>query len=201
MLTHSITSFRQERIFEASKVRLCEAICWKSHRPDMRPKESSRLSFRDWGRIMSRGRRKGAFCTAHQGKLRRTLGGGCEQCKTDFSSRRECSKVFETHARRKKRFLSFLSSWFSLFFLSPFSSFFSFAPFPGSLSSRAAFRVFGRALNWAPFKTWELFIAPPRYASAVCYLASRACYVTRVTSERREKCRAVDGTLWLSIRY
>lgn len=114
---------------------------------------------------------------------KRSCGTGCE---CNFSLRHKCSKVLASlaHIRRKNDFFRvFPLSLFLLrvFFLSislfllqvSFSLFLSFRRF----SSRAAFRVFGRALNWAPFKTWELFNALPRYAFAVCYLA----YCARVT--------------------
>lgn len=42
-------------------------------------------------------------------------------------------------------------------------------------SSRAAFRVFGRALNWAPFKTWELFNAPPLRVTPPPFVISPLC--------------------------
>lgn len=58
-------------------------------------------------------------------------------------------------------------------FLSPISLPFSPDLFRGSrFSSRAAFRVFGRALNWAPFKTWELFNAPPLRVTPLPFVIS-----------------------------
>lgn len=175
--------------------------------------KSLRASFRDRGRyeegggcriFLNRRAKKGVlFIRCIVGKLLANGRDDRKRSKADFSSISAKVAKHSELALQKKRSLSFLSLPLLIFACLSIclSLILYLSRSPSSSLSRAAFRMFGRALNWPPFKTWELFNAPPRYASAVCYLASRACYVTRVTRARREKCRAVDGTLWLSIRY
>lgn len=70
----------------------------------------------------------------------------------------------------------------------------------GSLSSRAAFRMFGRALNWTPFKTCELFNAPRRVTPPP-FVISPLSRVLRDSSYERARRKMSHRRRYIMIIY
>lgn len=119
-------------------------------------------------------RRKDVFYTAHHGVTLANTVAIASGVKPIFRTNNKRESIWNLRITRKNDLPRFYLPRFSpSLFLSR-----------SSLSSRAAFRMFGRALNWMPFKTWELFNAPPRYASTVCYLVSRAWLELRARAKK-----------------